>query len=482
MGMPFPKSSRAYRTAHPSKIGGTYFDQAIGTVDRPISRTKNIKQDFWRKDEPIFVDSEIKIGGMWAAQRAWWDLPNFVKAFVAGFGAGKTNIGAKRIISSCLQNAPYPVAAISPTYLLARRTSIATIIELLSGKQRLLGGAFWWRYNRSISEFKIRYHGREGTIIIQSGEDPLRLRGPNLAAAWIDEPFLQEQAVFDQMIARVRHPMATLPEILLTGTSESLNWGWELCQGELSERHDIKTIFASTRANLALGADYVKRLEGSFTNKAAEAYIEGRFVNLSIGQIFYAYHNENNRDLPIPDNAELGCGLDFNVNPMAASVFWRSGSHMHFFDEIELEDADTERMCAILKERYVNADQFKNNPLRDIYPDATGNARKTAAPGGKTDFHYIREAGFNVCAPRTNPKPRDRENAVNGKLKPKIGDVTLTIGPKCKRIKNYLSVCTHELSNKQKAKMHLLFSFSYPIHFLFPITREVVSVVKLHGA
>ncbi|WP_217878337.1 hypothetical protein, partial [Vibrio alginolyticus] len=82
-----------------------------------------------------------------------------------------------------------------------------TIKELLQGKQSLLEG-FSWKYNKADWEFLIRYKGREGIIWIGSGDDPDALKGPNLCGALIDEPFIQSREVFEQMLARVRHPNA----------------------------------------------------------------------------------------------------------------------------------------------------------------------------------------------------------------------------------------------------------------------------------
>lgn len=267
-----------------------------------------------------------------------------------------------------------------------------------------------------------------------------------------------------------------------------------MCMGDLKEELkenggvEVGLIQASTRANLALSPSYVKRLEGSFTTKMVEAFVEGNFVNLSEGLVYYAFTpksaNElecNVRELPEPDSCELGVGLDFNVNPMAASVFWRAGAHMHFFDEIELPNADTEYMMQVLRERFVDETRETRHILEFVYPDASGSARKTSSPGGKTDFHYIRDAGFTINAPTENPKRKDRYNAVNGKFKPKEGRTTLTISPKCKRLVKYLQTYTHEDLNKQERMSHLLDSFGYPIYRLFPISVERAGVFRLAG-
>ncbi len=453
----------------------TVFDACALTVTRPTDQAAT--GSFWLQTNPVLDNAGRHVrGGMWEHQREWWNLPNFVKVLVGGYGSGKTNIGSKRIIASALSNAPAPVAVISPTYGIARETSILTIVEMLAGKQTLYGNKeFWWRYNISTHEFVIRFRGRTARILVYSGDRPLGLRGPNLAAAWIDEPFIQDREVFMQMIARVRHPSTVLGEILLTGTPEQLNWGYEICEGDERENHDLGYLSASTRANKILSPKYVERLEGAYTEKAAQAFIDGGFVSLSEGMVYYAFNRFFHvKDIEIPEGAELGCGMDFNVNPMSMAVFWRFRNHIHFFKEYELPNADTEFACMTLRDDF-------GEQLTTIYPDATGSARKTSAPGGKTDFWYIREHGFEIAAKAANPKRRDSYNAVNGKFKPRQGEPTLSIGPECRKLKGYLLQYSYMLLNKQEAMSHLLDAFRYPVTYLYPVDGDMARQLRIKG-
>lgn len=450
------------------------FDLACNAVDRPelVSPAETIPS-FWRMDDVVLdAANNVMQGGFFDHQRQWWQLPNFIKALVGGYGSGKTLIGSKRCIALCLQNAPCPVAIVSPTYPLARETVIITIKQLLAGKKTILGRKLKWSYNNTQHEFKIRYKGREGRILVYPGDDPERLRGPNLAAAWLDEPFLMVQAVFEQMVARVRHPDASKREILLTGTPEQLNWGYDLCQGEMKDQQDVGVVFANTRQNLVVANEgYVERLEGVLTPKAALAYIGGQFINLAEGLVFYAYNAEyNEKKFPIPDGVELEAGMDFNVDPMTIAVFWRQGNHLHVIAEYELRNSDTEDACAFLRDKY-------GDRLTTIYPDATGMTRRSNSPAGKTDFDFIRQAGYSIVAPAKSPKRRDRINITNGKFKAKTGDVTLTHDPACKKLKRYLMQYSYEDMNteEQKKMGHLIDAFSYPVSYLYNPRREAYS-------
>lgn len=428
---------------------------------------------FWLKTPPVLdADKNVLRGGMWPHQLSWWESEEFFRVLVTGYGGGKTLIGAKWAISCALQNAPVPHLIISPSYKIAKRTIVPTLKSLLAGKERLLKG-FRWRFLKTDHEFQIYYHGRQGIIWVASGDDPLSLRGPNVGSGLIDEPFIQSRDVFDQLIARVREP-APASAIGLTGTPEELNWGYDICEGEEAENFELSLVQASTRDNKVLTETYTDRLEATLTEEAAKAYVDGAFISLAVGKIYYGFSDANVISLPVPEEAELGVGMDFNVDPMAAVVFYKYKNCIHVIKEYELANADTEYMCSVLREDY-------GQKIRTVYPDATGRSRHTNSPGGRTDFHHIRDAGYAIDVGSTNPKLRDRYNTVNGALKPKDGAPRLTIDPGCKRLIAYLKQISHSNQKRNEHMTHLLDALGYPVCRLFPIKIHT-SVGRLHGA
>lgn len=448
---------------------------------------RDTQSSFWHLGPPEvdYSDPENPVvvrGGMTEGQRRWWELTTFVKLLMGGYGSGKTLPFGKRAIASALQNAPCPVACVSPTFPMARTTTVATIKALLSGKQSILGRRnFVWKYNVTTHEFSIRYRGRDATIIIYSGEDPDALKGPNLAAAYMDEPFLMEKAVFDQMLYRVRHPDAKLLEMALTGTPEGLGWGYELVEGEDAEKLDVGLVRLSTLDNPVLPPEYKRRLLASMSELEQRAYVKGEFVDLTQGLVFHSFDRRANvGEFDRPKNARLGVGMDFNVNPFCHVVFWYTDDRIHFFAEEERADADTDLVCGDLHSRYWD------KGLRDIFPDASGVQRRTSAPGGKTDFYYIRRHGFNIQAPPKNAGVRDTFLSANGAMRRVAADGQrcLTVSPKCRRLVKYLTQYSYAkmTTNEQKAFRHLIDAFRYPVDRLFPVRKETPEVSKIQGA
>ena len=111
--------------------------------------------------------------------------------------------------------------------------------------------------------------------------------------------------------------------------------------------------------------------------------------------------------------------------------------------------------------------------LIEVYPDPSGRARKTASPGGVTDFDHLERAGFMVNAIRGTYAVRDRYNRMNDMLK--AG--TMTFDPACEQIVRYMQEYTHERKHQQEAMSHVLDAIGYAAIYLYPaIPRGIHSV------
>jgi hypothetical protein len=127
---------------------------------------------------------------------------------------------------------------------------------------------------------------------------------------------------------------------------------------------------------------------------------------------------------------------DFNISPMS----WTLGQHkfesIHWFDEIVLNNSNTQEASKELVERVKD-----HKPGVIIIGDATSKARQRAA-AGKSDYDIIfatlKDAGikYENKVPDSNPGVKDRVNTLNCNLKSAGGVVTLTLDPiKCKVLK-----------------------------------------------
>ena len=402
---------------------------------------------------------------MLPAQRAWWELPNYMRLLVGGYGGGKTHILGLWSLWMSHVNAGIPGMIVSPSYKLAKRTIIITLKELMDN------AGIEYTYNKT--EFEFRVHNWDGVIWIGSGDEPKSLRGPNLAWCGIDEPFIQSKDVWDVMMSRVRHPKAKKRGIACTGTPEELNWGYDVAINK-DNKYDIGLVVGSTRDNHYLDDQFVESLVQGYTKAMVAAYVDGEFVNLKQGRVYgpfdRAIHVANRPELH-NSGLPIICGMDFNVSKMCAAIGYHTHEGVHWFDEIVLNDSNTFEMRDRLLESY---------PTAIIYPDPAGAARKSSA--AKSDHQILKDAGFRVVTHRAHPAVRDRVNAVNAMLMNANDVIRMTIDLCCKEgISDLDRNVWHngDIDKRDMERTHMGDGIGYAVEHLFPIqTRAVRSVSR----
>ena len=392
-------------------------------------------------------------------QRRFWESKKFMPALVAGYGSGKTYIHALRAIYLSYVNAGLPGMMVSPTYKLAKRTTIHTIKEIM--------GRAGLNYTINKMDNEILIKNWNGVIWWGSADDADSLRGPNLAWGGIDEPFIQSEDAFEQMIARVRHPDATLSQLFLTGTPEELNWGARICVDE-PEKYDVDLITGSTRDNIHLKSDYLERLMTAYSDNQIAAYVDGAFVNLTKGRVYDSFDRTTSHDHRTDiDKLPIVIGLDFNVGKLCAAIGVQIGKdRIHFFDEIVLRNSDTFQMAEALSRKY---------PGARVFPDPAGSARHTSST--KSDHQILRDYGLTVIARKAHPPVRGRVNAVNGKLR--TGQMTVDV-LKCKEISVDLERVVWKGSDIDKTdteRTHMSDAMGYAVEYLWPINRGFVGSI-----
>ena len=392
-------------------------------------------------------------------QRRFWDSTHFMPALVAGYGSGKTYIHVLRAIYLSYVNAGLPGMTVSPTYKLAKRTTIHTMREVLTRS------GLDYTINKNDNEILIK--NWDGIIWWGSADDPDSLRGPNLAWGLGDEPFLWNEEAFEQMIARIRHPEATLSQFGLTGTPEELNWGAKVCIDE-PEKYDVDLITGSTRDNFHLPPEYLQRLLSSYSENQIKAYVDGAFVNLTKGRVYDSFDRVKSNDVRTDiANHEIVIGVDFNVSKMCAAIGARIGKEkIHWFDEVVLKDSDTFEMAEVLSRKYHGA---------KLYPDPSGSARHPSST--RTDHAILRDAGFIVIAHKGHVPVKSRVNAMNAKFRNE--QMTVDVA-KCKECAIDLERVVwrgSDLDKRDMARTHMSDAMGNVVEFLWPINRGFVGSI-----
>lgn len=418
-------------------------------------------------------------------QRAFMQHRTGVTALTGGYGSGKSTSCAIKALTHTAEDPGILHAVCSPSFPMAKLTIIPSIYEVLEDWMGLVENRDF-KYNKSDHRFDIWTWG--GNLVVLSGEEPKRLKGPNLGSFGIDEPGLQTHEVFKQAKARVRHPRARFREVYLTGTPEDINWYADLVEGDLKPE-GLVDIRAHSRDNFFLPEEYFRGLEESYTEQEVAAYLAGQFVSLNNAMAYHAFSTEN-----VIEAAEFGepdpelpllLGFDYNWSPNTAVVAqevpdWVAAEgaeptkRLVVFDEFHLTNCSTEAKCQRILEKYGTDFHYK------IYQDASGDGRH-AHGVGVSDLNIVRnafkETAHQVLFRGANPKRIDRMNAVNGRMRNALGERFVLITKNCKHLIEDLRKCTRdEYLNghfKDKARGHMTDCLGYMVEFRYPILRKV---------
>ena len=177
-------------------------------------------------------------------------------------------------------------------------------------------------------------------------------------------------------------------------------------------------------------------------------------------------HNVKNIKLP-EDVTALSIGIDFNLNPMFATVSFIKDNTVYVFDEIQIWSSNTDEMAEEILRRYPGKKIF-------AYPDPAARQRRTSS-ARRTDASILANNGFILKMPKSHMSIRDRINSVNSKLCNAMGIRGLLIDPGCKNLINSLVRHTYKvgtnLPTKDEGWDHANDSLGYLVSFLFPITK-----------
>lgn len=332
-------------------------------------------------------------------QAALVNSPARFPAMVAGFGAGKTHALILRALKLIFTDGGGDVAYYLPSYPLMRTIAYPRFQEALDN----LGIS----YNLNKQEHVLRVNGRQ--IIFRTMENPDAIVGYEVGDSLVDEldtlPASKAENAWNKIIARNRQKKdnGTANTVAVGTTPEGFRFVYSKWAKNRTESYEL--IKAPTYSNPHLPDGYIDALRESYPSNLLDAYIEGEFVNLTSGSVYVNFDRElNATNITHTDRETLHIGLDFNVGKMAAAVHVMRDGKVYAIDEIS-SGRDTPDVINIIKERY------PNNPVI-VYPDASGGSA-SSTNAAQSDLTLLRNANFQVNAPRANGRVRDRIAAVN---------------------------------------------------------------------
>lgn len=414
--------------------------------------------------------------------------------FVAGFGSGKSFIGTLKTLLKIIDCRIPKTAYYLPTYGDIRDIAFdgfPTVAELLGYEYKL---------NKTDKEFSLYENGRKiGMTLFRNLSEPESIVGYQVGYTLIDETDIPRRHIMDKAFKKIlgRNRLVTpiedqdiisafeqtntIPDgayfhdglqrlcwvnsIDVAGTPEGFKWFHDRFVTHFNPRTDV-LIRASTYSNMHnLPDDFIDTLREQYPSELFEAYVNGEFINLTSGTI-YKYFKRTTHHADDVDNGseELFIGQDFNIGGCVSIVYVKHGDSLIAVNEFESYDTKS-----IIK----NIKSFYPNRVMSIFPDASGNAKKTSA--SQTDINMLRNAGFKVFVNSRNPSVKDRHNIVNNQFE----KMKLLVNTKqCPKFTNALEQHAYA-QNGEPDKFSGAGTIddytdagTYPIAYMFPINIE----------
>ena len=195
-------------------------------------------------------------------------MPNKFRAFVAGFGSGKTWVGCSSLCQSTWAYPKAPLGYFAPTYPQIRDIFFPTIEEV----------AFDWGLNVRIKEANKEvdvYYGSQyrSTVICRSMEKPQTIVGFKILSALVDELDVMNkdkaQHSWRKIIARMRYTYpSAINRIDVATTPEGFKFTYEQFVKEANSTPEKRALYGMVQASTYdneknLPDDYISSLKES---------------------------------------------------------------------------------------------------------------------------------------------------------------------------------------------------------------------------
>lgn len=385
------------------------------------------------------------------------------KALVSGFGGGKSFVFLRETLKNHLNLKTASGQSngwiLYPTYDLAEEIFVDPFIELLED------AGISYDYNIAKHKFRTRF----GTIKIYQLQKPQRIIGSNLTFVGIDEFDVESdkncEIAYTKAIARLRG--CDNPVLYIVTTPEGFKKTYEIFAENPSESKEL--IQAKTTDNPYLPDSYISSLYESYDPRLIKQYVDGQFVNVTQGQVYYMFDRKlNGTEQEYDDKLPIELCVDFNVDPMVWEVCQSIKGKSFYVDEILKRNTNTVEMAQEVAERYGKFTRYI------LYGDYSGTGRDTRSM--TTDYEIIKQILPNIeLRIKPNPPVIDRVNTVNARLCNANGERNLFVNiKKCPHLTKDLEQVVYtegkrEIDKSNKERTHSSDDIGYREDYLYSL-------------
>jgi phage terminase large subunit len=355
-------------------------------------------------------------------QREVWDSTARFKLLCSGRRFGKTYLCIARLVAWAISKPGSLNWYVTANYRMAKQIAWRQLKTMVPSDICI---------KRNESELSVELSN--GSIIALKGaENADSLRGVSLSTLVIDEAAYVKQDAWE-MVLRPALSDQGGPAWFIT-TPAGLNWFHDLWE-QAQDEDDWQSYSYTTVQGGNVPPDEIEAARRTLDERTFRQEYLASFETLS-GRVYPEFSDDNITDNAKDTGGEIYWGTDFNVSVMAGVLGSRVGDTLHIWDELAVNQSNTDEVCQLLKARF---------PDRRIvaYPDPTGSARKTSS-AGRTDHDIIRRYGFQCISPKAPWAVKDKINATNWMIRTADGHLKLFVHPRCKHTIKALKNVTYK--------------------------------------
>lgn len=388
------------------------------------------------------------------------------RVLVAGRRFGKTHYCRTRLIAAALTH-PRRYWYIAPTRIMAKDIMWADLKQAIDPS--------WLLDSPFETELRVLLKGG-GEIQLHGAEDPDNLRGRPLGGAIFDEYADIKPAAWTEAIRPALSDFKGWCDFI--GTPKSYNHLHQVFlrgKSEADEDQEYASWQFRTIDNPFIDPREVDAARADMDERSFRQEYEASFEAMA-GRAYYAFSRQLDvKRVTLDPRLPVAITLDFNVNPATCVIGQAHHDECRVWREVFVTHAGGEATWAsATKARELLQQAGYRGPIY-LYGDATGTAMKTTGPSD----HAVVKQVFPQASwrfPSSNPHPRDRVAAVNGRACTSDGKRHLIVDPSCVKLIGDLEQVIFddkgELDQKSNPMLtHISDAFGYWVHREWPPVR-----------
>ena len=417
------------------------------------------------------------------SQTKFLELKEAYTLFCAGYGSGKSYLMGLMVVLDAMHGNDATIGVYEPEKKHIRTVAVPAVTHWLNEFN------IEYNYNKNENTIYVSSDG-VGDILFFPMDNPDTLVGYETYRSHIDEfDTLDEDKaseIWARILGRNRSNPSNIPESETIYSESKGVWeannkiraystpeGFKFCykKWKTKELPNHAIVHGSSLENPALPSNYFDEMKEQYTEQQLAAYLNGQFVNMTSGTVYYSYdRNEHNSNETIQPMETLYIGMDFNAYNMAATIYVKrnGGKEWHAVDELH-GVRDTADIIDIINERWGH-----EGHRIIVYPDATGASKKTSA--ATSDIAQLRAAGYIVRARKVNPKVKDRVAATNKAFEDRKVLVNFR---KCTQVAACFEQQAYDKNgepDKKSGNDHQNDASTYPLAYEMPIKQKAFSL------